>query len=147
MNQKTNFEEKQSKDVTRFAILLMLIVVSSSSLVIISVFAGASRRSSSESAQATLSMAEAESFYITSCSPCHGLNGEGGQQLEGPSLDETGFAWQYSDEELIKVMRKGIKTMPGLRANVRDEELDAVADYIKQWWTPEQRAGQGDSDF
>lgn len=87
-------------------------------------------------------MPEARAFYLGSCASCHGANGEGGPLLNGPALNSEGQAWRHSDAQIIDFMRKGNGPMPGLAVKLGDAEAQSVVDFIKLWWTEEQKAQQ-----
>lgn len=40
------------------------------------------------------------------------------------------------------MIRNGGFTMPAIGPDWSDEEITAVIAYIKEWWTPQQRASQ-----
>lgn len=104
-------------------------------------------------------MRGAEQNYQLFCAHCHGYNGEG-QVLRAPgetiSLglrvvpphDATGSTWRYADPLLVDVISSGIQNpldhypMPGFEAALSSEEIAALLEYIKLWWTNEQREYQ-----
>ncbi len=102
---------------------------------------------------------QGQANYDRYCAHCHGFDGEGqmGESAEAtrklgmktvPSHDETGVAWQYADQVLLRMTREGIVNglnrypMPGFGTTMTDDEIMGVYAYIKTWWTAEQRAYQ-----
>lgn len=101
-------------------------------------------------------MRGAEQNYQLLCAHCHGYNGEG-QVLRAPGEtinlglrvvpphDSTGSTWRYSDPVLIEVITKGIQNpldhypMPGFEVALSSDEIAALLEYIKLWWSDEQR--------
>ena len=67
-----------------------------------------------------------EDVFRQSCGTCHGATGEGGS---GPALvgvDET-----LTAEETREIVRQGRGQMPSWENTLSDEEIDAVADYVR----------------
>lgn len=134
-------EEEQSNAAWWFTFKLTMSLLTLSLIVVVGVV-WARQNPSTEAERHAFRMAQAEAFYATSCGSCHGMQGQGRRLLDAPPLDSTGQAWQYSDAEIIELMKNGGEKMPGLQVEPSDQELEAVVLYIKQWWTPEQLANQ-----
>jgi len=100
-----------------------------------------------------------EQVYIRLCAHCHGYGGEGQPPSSAqntlnlgmntvPSHNATGHTWQHPDQLLEEVIRVGIQNpldhfpMPSFEGRLTDEEITAVIEYIKLWWTDEQRDSQ-----
>ncbi len=102
---------------------------------------------------------EAEVNYNRYCAHCHGYAGEG--QLEStianteslgmhtvPPHDSTGHTWRHPDWLLFMVTRDGIDNpldhypMSGFSFALTDEQIWGVIQYIKTFWTDEQREYQ-----
>lgn len=100
-----------------------------------------------------------EQVYIRQCAHCHGYSGEGQPPSSAqntlnlgmntvPSHNATGHTWQHPDQLLVEVIRVGIQNpldhfpMPSFEGRLTDEEITAVIEYIKLWWTDEQRDSQ-----
>ena len=97
--------------------------------------------------------------YNLRCAHCHGDHGEGqlaatipntrslGMNLV-PAHDSTGHTWQHPDQLLVRVIKEGISNpldqfiMEPYTSVMTDQEVHATLDYIKLWWTDEQRAYQ-----
>lgn len=97
--------------------------------------------------------------YDLRCAHCHGYDGSGqlaptientlalGMNLV-PAHDSSGHTWQHPDQLLIKVIKEGIRNplnqfpMESYEEVMTDEEINAVLDYIRLWWTDEQREHQ-----
>lgn len=97
--------------------------------------------------------------YSLYCAHCHGYEGEGqkAETVENtlslgmhtvPPHDATGHTWQHPDALLIKVIQDGIDnpldhyTMPGFGTVLSEAEIIDMIDYMRQWWTEEQREQQ-----
>ncbi|MBZ0293128.1 MAG: cytochrome c [Anaerolineae bacterium] len=104
---------------------------------------------------------QAEADYQVYCAHCHGYEGEG--QAVGapgetarlgykqvPPHDSTGEIWHYADPLLFEVIKFGINNpldhypMIGFDAALSDDRIMALVDYIKFWWTEEQRTYQAE---
>ncbi len=100
-----------------------------------------------------------EQIYLRNCAHCHGYGGEGQPPSSAqntlnlglntvPPHNATGHTWQHSDQLLIEVIQLGIQNpldhfpMPSFEGKFTDEEIIAVIEYIKLWWTDDQRASQ-----
>lgn len=64
-------------------------------------------------------------LFSTKCSWCH--QGMGMKQADGPKLAGT----DRSREQIIKQIAKGKSPMPGFEKQLKKEEIEALADYIK----------------
>jgi mono/diheme cytochrome c family protein len=64
-------------------------------------------------------------LFATKCSWCH--QGYGMKQADGPKLAGT----SKTLEQLMKQIRKGKSPMPGFKNQLKDEEVQALAEYIK----------------
>ncbi|MEX0821672.1 MAG: c-type cytochrome [Rhodothermales bacterium] len=73
-------------------------------------------------------------LYLTTCSVCHGTEGQG-REAEGPAL--AGARWVNGDEDpLIRILLHGLEgngLMPPQR-RLSDGELAAVLTYIRRAW-------------
>lgn len=89
-------------------------------------------------------LALGERRYAEVCASCHGRRGQGyaNPALPAPALNGSEHAWHHSDAQIRGWMRDGYMNMPAVPGSWRDEDIDAVLTYIKQWWTPEQQAFQ-----
>jgi mono/diheme cytochrome c family protein len=95
--------------------------------------------------------------YTLYCGHCHGHDGEG-QHPDTvqntinlglhtvPPHDVTGHTWQHPDPVLAKVIREGVVNpvqhypMGRFGELLTNAEIQHVIDYMKLWWTAEQRA-------
>lgn len=64
-------------------------------------------------------------LFSTKCSWCH--QGMGMKQADGPKLAGT----EKSREQVMKQIAKGKSPMPGFEKQLKPEEIEALADYIK----------------
>ncbi len=101
----------------------------------------------------------AQQNYNKYCAHCHGWAGDGQPQVTienaeklgyhtVPRHDEYGHTWQHPDQILFEVVKYGIQNPTNLypmspyEENLSDEEIFGVVDYIKGWWTDDQRRHQ-----
>ena len=64
-------------------------------------------------------------LFSTKCSWCH--QGMGMKQADGPKLGGT----LKSREQVIKQIKSGKSPMPGFASQLKENEIEALADYIK----------------
>jgi mono/diheme cytochrome c family protein len=83
----------------------------------------------------------AQTLYQASCASCHGDHGQGAAMpgLGLPRLDSGGTTWQQSDAALALLIRNGSGLMAGVGTAWSDEDVNAVLNLIRSWWTPEQQ--------
>lgn len=102
----------------------------------------------------------AETNYNIHCAHCHGYDGEGQTTATGaehtiklgyktvPPHDSTGHTWMHSDALLLEIIREGSNSplhlyiMSGYKTVLSDDEIMGIIDYMRGWWTDEQRAYQ-----
>jgi len=102
-----------------------------------------------------------QAIYDLRCAHCHGYGGEGqlsttventrslGMHIV-PSHDATGHTWEHPDQLLLTVIQQGIRNpldqypMPAFESVLSPEEIEQVLDYLRLWWTDEQRNYQAD---
>lgn len=102
--------------------------------------------------------------YTEHCATCHGAKGEGAPdwtrpneygELPAPPHGPAGHTWRHSDAELRRMIADGWRdpfnktstlTMPAFEAVLTRGEIDAVIEYLKTLWTPEQRRFQADEN-
>jgi cytochrome c len=104
-------------------------------------------------------LADAQYNYNLYCAHCHGYAGEGQHPASidqtrrygfnlVPAHDETGHTWQHPDQLLFEVTKYGIRNplnlyrMTPFDEQLSDEQIFGVIDYMKIFWTDEQRAYQ-----
>lgn len=90
-------------------------------------------------------VAEGETYYQANCATCHGTDGAGDARAGIPALNGSMHAWHHPDSQIASLIRQGGVQMPAIGPDWSDEDITAVLAYIKQWWTPEQRAAQARS--
>ena len=64
-------------------------------------------------------------LFATKCSWCH--QGYGMKQADGPKLAGT----DKTLEQLMKQIKNGKSPMPGFKTQLKEEEVQALAEYIK----------------
>ena len=112
------------------------------------------------SVDATASEVDGQAIYLQYCAGCHGVQGEGMPDWEKPNArgelpapphGPEGHTWKHSDEMLFRIVHDGWRdpfnttehlTMPPFGKMLTDAEIKAVIDYIKMFWTEEQRTFQ-----
>ncbi|MAU12384.1 MAG: cytochrome C [Anaerolineaceae bacterium] len=101
--------------------------------------------------------------YERLCAHCHGYSGEGQPTGGGPGTVERsielgyhpvpmhnaeGHTWQHADQILFEMIKYGARSpmyiyiMPPHAGQLTDDEIFDIIDYIKRFWTPEQRTHQ-----
>ncbi len=104
---------------------------------------------------------QAETQYQVLCAHCHGYQG-GGQAVSAPGEtarlgmklvpphDATGTTWHYADPVLFAAIKYGIQNpltqypMIAYDLMLSDDEIFGLLEYIRLWWTDEQRAYQAE---
>lgn len=96
-----------------------------------------------------ISVVSGKHLYAGHCAGCHGryLQGQPLWQLAdvyagkpAPAFDETGFAWQHSDEEIFRITKFGrlgpgpLTAMPAFKDRLKDDQIMAVVAFIKARW-------------
>ena len=64
-------------------------------------------------------------LFATKCSWCH--QGYGMKQADGPKLAGT----DKTLEQVMKQIKNGKSPMPGFKSQLKEEEVQALAEYIK----------------
>lgn len=98
--------------------------------------------------------------YLNNCASCHGELGEGQPnwrvvgddgRYPAPPHDSTGHTWHHGDGTLFRIAKFGGASlnipnfqsgMPAFQDTLSDEEVRAVINYIKTFWTAEEREFQ-----
>ncbi|MDQ7028218.1 MAG: cytochrome c [Anaerolineae bacterium] len=104
-------------------------------------------------------LAAAQRNYNTLCAHCHGYGGDG-QPLETAERTETlgyhtvplhnsaGHTWQHPDQLLFETIKYGVEspinlyTMTPFGDLLSDDEIFAIIDYLRLWWTDDQQTWQ-----
>ena len=83
-----------------------------------------------------LSFQQGQEIYQTDCIACHGVNGSG--ILYRKSVLNNSALVTGDPEAVIAIIlygRQGTGTMPGWHMTLTDQEVAAVATYIRQAWS------------
>lgn len=109
--------------------------------------------------QVTGELARGRELY-QQCVHCHGDRGQGEPHNPNPNVpdqygfmrvprhDSLGHTWMHPDQLLVRIVQQGINNplyrhvMPPYEAVLNEAEILLIFDYIKLWWTEEQRAQQ-----
>ena len=77
-----------------------------------------------------------QEIYKTYCLPCHGLNGNG-VLYRNSVLNNNAFVTGNPDEVIAVILygKAGSGSMPGWHKKLNDQEVAAVATYIRQAWS------------
>ena len=107
-------------------------------------------------------IADGKAVYQQYCASCHGQNAEGRAgwqqpnergELPAPPHDATGHTWRHADAELYEMISKGWRdpfnktealTMPAFEDQLSPQEIVSVVDYLKTFWSSDQRAYQAE---
>jgi mono/diheme cytochrome c family protein len=75
-------------------------------------------------------------IYKNYCLPCHGVNG-GGVLYNKSVLNNNAFVSGDPNQVIAVILngREGAGTMPAWKDNLNDQEVAAVATYIRQAWS------------
>ena len=79
------------------------------------------------------SLALGESLFATSCSFCHGPEGQGTQRA--PSLNVKGFLEDTNDQALQQIITLGVTdtAMPAWGTRLAEAEIQAIVGFIRAW--------------
>ena len=77
-----------------------------------------------------------QEIYKTDCLACHGVNGEGVLYRQSV-LNKSAVVAGNPDEVIAVILfgRQGTGLMPGWQGKLNDQEVAAVATYIRQAWS------------
>jgi mono/diheme cytochrome c family protein len=81
------------------------------------------------------SFQQGQEIFKNYCLACHGVNG-GGVLYRQTVLDNTALVTGNPDEVIAVILygKQGAGTMPGWQRKLNDQEVAAVATYIRQAW-------------
>jgi mono/diheme cytochrome c family protein len=83
---------------------------------------------------ASTSKVDGKALYLAKCKSCHGTDGKGdttiGKKVDIPSLIGT----KLGKDKVVSVIEKGVPDtkMKGYKGKMTDEEIDAVAAFVKK---------------
>ncbi len=86
------------------------------------------------------SMGAGQKTYLTHCQMCHQVDGKGVSN-KIPALDGNGMVTAYGPQDVLRVVYGGLEArgpfamMPGLGAEMTDQEVVDVTNYIRQSWS------------
>ena len=82
------------------------------------------------------SFQQGRQIYTIDCVGCHGPNGEGVMYSKSV-LNNNGFVTGNPADVITTILygRDGRSTMPGWQEKLNDQEVAAVATYIRQAWS------------
>lgn len=76
----------------------------------------------------------AKTFYERSCASCHGADGMGGEgALNIPNFKDAKWHQRRTDQQLVDAIAKGKGTMPPWKDKLTEEQIKALADYVRQF--------------
>jgi mono/diheme cytochrome c family protein len=103
---------------------------------------------------------DGRALYVTHCAACHGgdLAGEANWKsprpdgsYPAPPHDATGHTWHHGDGTLFRIVNEGgafystaatPSRMPAFGEQLCDAEVQAVIEYLKSTWGPQERRFQ-----
>lgn len=106
--------------------------------------------------------ARGEQLYVANCQACHG-GATGGSMMDiPPPHNANGHTWHHPDCQLVQtvlngsgnmgnMMRRmmgapeGSPRMPAFKGVLTEEDTLAILQYIKTWWTDDQRQFQAEA--
>lgn len=74
-----------------------------------------------------------QKLFSSSCAACHGANGQGGR---GPNLRQRGAWHPLEDDDLFKVIRKGVPSSDMPATNLPDDQIWQLAAYVRSLTAP-----------
>ena len=82
------------------------------------------------------SFEQGKKIFENYCTACHGTNG-GGVLYRKSALNNSDLVLGEPQKVIAVILlgREGIGTMPGWRTTLNDQEVAAVATYIRQAWS------------
>lgn len=99
-------------------------------------------------------------LYGSSCAACHGAEGEGAPDwrrsdaygvFPPPPHDSSGHTWHHPDGLLFRIIREGCAAyatadipcnMPAFGDRLSDDDIRAIVEFLRKWWTADERAFQ-----
>ena len=94
-------------------------------------------------------------LYQANCASCHGADLAGAPNWKTPNEDgsypapphdSSGHTWHHSDRVLIEISRDGSDfpqpRMPAFGDRLTDEDIEAIVEFIKSSWGPQEKAYQ-----
>jgi len=94
-------------------------------------------------------------LYQQNCASCHQPDLSGDPDWKTPNddgsfrpppHDSSGHTWHHSDRVLLKIIRDGSdfpqSRMPTFGDKLTDDDIEAILDFFKENWGPEERAYQ-----
>jgi len=94
-------------------------------------------------------------LYRASCASCHGADLNGAPDWRTPNEDgsypppphdSSGHTWHHPNRVLVEIIRDGSdlpqSRMPAFGAQLTDEDIEAIIEFIKTSWGPQERAYQ-----
>lgn len=87
-------------------------------------------------------------LYHEYCAQCHGPEAQGHpdwrnpQVVAAPPLDGTGNAWKRRKQDMIAVIKHGVKrngqpVMPAWQGRLSDREIEDIISWYQALWPPE----------
>ncbi|MFQ5917790.1 MAG: c-type cytochrome [Candidatus Binatia bacterium] len=93
-------------------------------------------------------LARGAKVYATLCQPCHGDRYGKGRIGSADPHNEKGHTWHHPDAQLKDWTLNGKpgfhQDMPAFKESLEEQDVEAILDFIKTWWTTEQREMQAD---
>jgi len=94
-------------------------------------------------------------LYQANCASCHGADLAGAADWKTPNddgsyppppHDSSGHTWHHPDRVLIEIIRDGSdfpqSRMPAFGDRLTDEDIEAILEFIKTSWGPQEKAYQ-----
>jgi len=77
----------------------------------------------------SVSSADGKALYASKCAMCHGADAKGGF---GPDLTAADYQFGKSHEAIVETISEGRGNgkMPGFKAQLKQDEIDALANYL-----------------
>ena len=94
-----------------------------------------------------------EALYDEKCASCHGGDSGGEISDSPPPHNANGHTWHHADCLLTDITLRGAaawgadpstSAMPAFGDELTEEDVESILEYVKTWWTDEQREYQAD---
>ena len=78
------------------------------------------------------SQSDGAALYVKRCKMCHGADGKGFKALKSQDLTDPKWQASLKDQDLVATVKNGKgKTMPAFAGKLKDDEIQAVAAYVR----------------
>lgn len=86
-----------------------------------------------------------KALYQANCLSCHGGSSGGTIRDIPPKHNANGHTWHHADQLITDIVLNGARIpnyewkMPAFKDKLTEADVKAIIEYLKTWWTKEQR--------